>query len=90
MFFYLYWENDTAVHDALYGREDALGPSLFGEEALVPYLLTAYKTRRLTTPHKPGQRSKYIVRPERVVEVGNHVVWEHVGESEEGSSKEGE
>lgn len=79
VFFYLYWENDTAVHDALYGREDALGPGLFGEEALVPYLLTAYKTRRLTTPHKPGQRSKYIVRPERVVEVGNHVVWEHVG-----------
>lgn len=78
VFFYLYWENDTAVHDALYGREDALGPGLFGEEALVPYLLTAYKTRRLTTPHKPGQRSKYIVRPERVVEVGNHVVWEHV------------
>ncbi|XP_042879973.1 uncharacterized protein LOC122258227 [Penaeus japonicus] len=79
VFFYLYWENDTAVHDTLYGNDNALGTSLFGEEALVPYLLTAYKTRRLTAPHKPGQRSKYIVRPERVVEVGNHVVWEHVG-----------
>ncbi|KAK7072581.1 hypothetical protein SK128_003921 [Halocaridina rubra] len=81
VFYYLYWENDTAIHDTFYGNknERSLGYSLLGEEDQFPYLLTAYKTRRLTKVHKPGTRSKYIVRPEQVVEVGNHNVWEHVG-----------
>ncbi|XP_066949161.1 uncharacterized protein [Macrobrachium rosenbergii] len=80
VFFYLYWENDTTVHDAMFGEGPSsnLGISLFGEESLAPYLLTVYKTRRLSRPHKPGTRSKFIVRPESVVEVGNHNVWEHI------------
>ncbi|KAI5651766.1 glycosyltransferase family 92 domain-containing protein [Phthorimaea operculella] len=40
-------------------------------------LLTARKTRRLTTPHALKNRSKYVVRPRDVVELGNHFVWEH-------------
>ncbi|CAL4111502.1 unnamed protein product, partial [Meganyctiphanes norvegica] len=82
VFFYLYWDNDTAVHDALHSSangEVPLSQQLWGSEEKVPYLLTAYKTTRLNKPHKHGTRSKYIVRPERVLECGNHVVWEHVG-----------
>lgn len=79
VFFYLYWENDTAVHDALFADENGLGYNLFGSESSMPYLLTSYKTRRLNKPHKYGQRSKYLVRPQRVAEVGNHNVWEHIG-----------
>ncbi|XP_069943825.1 uncharacterized protein [Cherax quadricarinatus] len=79
IFFYLYWENDTAVHNALFADDQGLGVSLFGEESSMPYLLTAFKTRRLGKPHKHGQRSKYIVRPEAVVELGNHIIWEFVG-----------
>ncbi|XP_045615064.1 beta-1,4-galactosyltransferase galt-1 isoform X2 [Procambarus clarkii] len=79
VFFYLYWENDTAVNDVLFGNDQGLGPALFGSQAAMPYLLTASKTRRLAKPHKHGVRSKYIVRPEAVVELGNHNVWEYVG-----------
>jgi len=62
-FFYLYWENDTKVLP-----KEQQTPS--------PYLLTLSKTRRLVKIHKSGVRSKYIVRPQDVVELGNHVVWE--------------
>lgn len=66
-FFYLYWENDTT----LYGVEPEKPPEW------MPYLITQYKTRRLSASMKPGSRSKYIVVPDRVLEVGNHVVWRH-------------
>lgn len=66
-FFYLYWENDTTA----YGVEPEKPPEW------MPYFVTQYKTRRLSTSMKTGSRSKYIVVPERVVEVGNHVVWRH-------------
>ncbi|GFT65553.1 glycosyltransferase family 92 protein [Nephila pilipes] len=66
-FFYLYWENDTTV----YGVEPEKPPQW------VPYFLTQYKTRRLSSSMKIGSRSKYIVVPERILEVGNHVVWRH-------------
>ncbi|XP_050697341.1 beta-1,4-galactosyltransferase galt-1-like isoform X3 [Eriocheir sinensis] len=74
VFFYLYWENDTAVAYETLRREGVTPVEGEGE----PYLLTAFKTRRMDTPHKSGIRSKYIVRPERVVELGNHHVWEYV------------
>ncbi|KFM82603.1 hypothetical protein X975_11956, partial [Stegodyphus mimosarum] len=70
-FFYLYWENDTTV----YGVEPEKPPDF------TPYLITQYKTRRLSTSMKVGSRSKYIVVPERVIEVGNHVVWRHTSGS---------
>ncbi|XP_042211147.1 beta-1,4-galactosyltransferase galt-1-like isoform X1 [Homarus americanus] len=78
VFFYLYWENDTAVHDALFANDNGLGYDFFDGEEAFPYLLTAFKTRRLNKPHKHGQRSKFIVRPEGVVEIGNHNVWEYI------------
>ncbi|CAL1277963.1 unnamed protein product [Larinioides sclopetarius] len=71
VFFYLYWENDTTV----YGIEPEKPPQW------VPYLITQYKTRRLSSAMKIGSRSKYIVVPERIVEVGNHVVWRHTSGS---------
>ncbi|XP_054718133.1 beta-1,4-galactosyltransferase galt-1-like [Uloborus diversus] len=70
-FFYLYWENDTTA----FGAEPETPP------LMVPYLITQYKTRRLTTTMKVGSRSKYIIVPERVIEVGNHVVWRHTSGS---------
>ncbi|XP_068240663.1 uncharacterized protein [Palaemon carinicauda] len=80
VFFYLYWENDTSLHEAMFGEapSSSLGTDLFGDESSAPYLLTVFKTRRLSKPHKAGTRSKFIVRPETVVEVGNHNVWEHI------------
>ncbi|XP_015928667.1 uncharacterized protein [Parasteatoda tepidariorum] len=71
VFFYLYWENDTTV----YGAEPEKPPQW------VPYLITQYKTRRLSTSMKIGSRSKYIVVPDRIIEVGNHVVWRHTSGS---------
>ncbi|XP_076042153.1 uncharacterized protein LOC143026046 [Oratosquilla oratoria] len=80
VFYYLYWENDTAVDEALWSRgNDSLGVKYFGRREETPYLQTLFKTRRLVKPHKPGTRSKYIVRPEGVLEVGNHMVWGHIG-----------
>jgi len=64
-FFYLYWENAT----------------ISGEGHDIPYLITQFKTRRLTKLHKHGIRSKYIVKPDQIIEVGNHVVWEHISGS---------
>jgi len=63
-FFYLYWENTTLVG----------GQSVDN----TPYLITMFKTRRMTKLHNYGTRSKYIVKPEKVIEAGNHLVWKHV------------
>lgn len=79
VFFYLYWENDTAVHDALANQIET-GTRLFGPDGRSPYLLTQTKTRRLKKTHDYSIRSKYLARPEQVIQVGNHVVWEYVGE----------
>ncbi|XP_013792676.1 beta-1,4-galactosyltransferase galt-1-like, partial [Limulus polyphemus] len=64
-FFYLYWDNDTTA----YNEEPETPPGN------IPYLLTQYKTRRVKNPMKHGSRSKFVVVPERALEVGNHVVW---------------
>ncbi|CAN7941672.1 unnamed protein product, partial [Ixodes hexagonus] len=69
-FFYLYWDNDTRAYGAL--PEDASPRRL-------PYLLTQYKTRRSRRVFVPAARSKYIVDPMSVVEVGNHHVWRFAG-----------
>ena len=42
------------------------------------YLRTLYKTSRQEKVHRHGVRSKFIVRPEAVLEVGNHNVWQAV------------
>ncbi|UYV79705.1 hypothetical protein LAZ67_18000360 [Cordylochernes scorpioides] len=47
------------------------------DSASLPYpLVTLAKTRRKAKFHAHKQRSKCIVLPERVVEMGNHFVWE--------------
>jgi hypothetical protein len=40
------------------------------------HLMTMKKTRRRKDLHRVNTRSKYICKPEEVVEVGNHFVWE--------------
>ncbi|XP_049948104.1 uncharacterized protein LOC126456393 [Schistocerca serialis cubense] len=46
------------------------------EAAAGSSLLTLRKTRRRAKLHPHKQRSKYVCRPELVVEAGNHFVWE--------------
>jgi hypothetical protein len=41
-------------------------------------LITQRKTRRRAKLHPHKQRSKYICKPELVVEAGNHFVWEYI------------
>lgn len=64
-FFYMYWSNDTKASDFFQDKE----------LPQVPYLLTLFKTQRLRLLHKIGVRSKYIVRPNLVIEAGNHMIW---------------
>ena len=40
--------------------------------------MTLRKTRRRSKLHPHKQRSKYLCRPEFVVEAGNHFIWEFV------------
>lgn len=61
-FFYLQWSDDDSVYDAT--------------DAVAAGLVTQKKTRRRTKLHPHKQRSKYICRPELVIEAGNHFVWE--------------
>ncbi|XP_035795180.1 uncharacterized protein LOC118468469 isoform X1 [Anopheles albimanus] len=65
-FFYLQFADDELLH------ED-------GENAranLRASLTTQRKTRRRSKLHPQKQRSKYICKPEAVIEAGNHFVWE--------------
>ncbi|KAL3272977.1 hypothetical protein HHI36_014434 [Cryptolaemus montrouzieri] len=61
-FFYLQWSDD----DSVYNSNDPVSSNL----------VTLKKTRRRSKLHPHKQRSKYICRPELVVEAGNHFVWE--------------
>ncbi|XP_067005101.1 uncharacterized protein [Anabrus simplex] len=62
-FFYLQWGDDPTIAKA---------------DRLEGGLVTLRKTRRRTKLHPHKQRSKYLCRPEFVVEAGNHFVWEFV------------
>ncbi|CAG9773807.1 unnamed protein product [Ceutorhynchus assimilis] len=63
-FFYLQWDDDAQVNSF--------------KDSLATNLVTLKKTRRKTKLHPHKQRSKYICRPELVVEAGNHFVWEFI------------
>ncbi|XP_050311085.1 beta-1,4-galactosyltransferase galt-1 [Anthonomus grandis grandis] len=63
-FFYLQWDDDGRVSDF--------------DDVISSNLITMRKTRRKTKLHPHKQRSKYICRPELVVEAGNHFVWEFI------------
>lgn len=74
-FFYLQWNDDAKVEE--------LGDPISAN------LVTLKKTRRKTKLHPHKQRSKYICRPELVVEAGNHFVWEFIPGHGELLSKSG-
>lgn len=63
-FFYLQWGDDDTVYET--------------NDAVATNLVTLKKTRRRSKLHPHKQRSKYICRPELVVEAGNHFVWEFI------------
>lgn len=60
-FFYLQWEDD---------------PLTKLSKDFDSKLITQIKTKRKTKLHPHKQRSKFICRPEFVVEAGNHFIWE--------------
>ncbi|RWS12070.1 uncharacterized protein B4U79_02859 [Dinothrombium tinctorium] len=66
-FFYLQWPDDSSQVN----RSS-------GQSRISNSLITLLKTRRKEKLHIHKQRSKLIVAPQRVVEVGNHFVWEFV------------
>ncbi|KAK9499218.1 hypothetical protein O3M35_002296 [Rhynocoris fuscipes] len=61
-FFYLQWPDDSTLSD----------------DPFESSLTTLRKTRRRAKLHPHKQRSKYVCRPEFVIEAGNHFVWEFV------------
>ncbi|BES98356.1 DUF23 [Nesidiocoris tenuis] len=61
-FFYLQWPDDLMLSD----------------DPFESSLTSLRKTRRRAKLHPHKQRSKYICRPEFVIEAGNHFVWEFV------------
>ncbi|XP_065352816.1 uncharacterized protein LOC135947800 [Cloeon dipterum] len=63
-FFYLQWPDDEKLLQQQ------------GEPEVE--LVTQRKTRRRAKLHPHKQRSKYVCKPELVVEAGNHFVWEYV------------
>ncbi|XP_055848872.1 uncharacterized protein LOC129913918 [Episyrphus balteatus] len=64
-FFYLQFQDDPWLYD-----------TKSANQRLRAALVTQRKTRRRSKLHPQKQRSKYICRPETVVEAGNHFVWE--------------
>lgn len=72
-FFYLQWPDDGEVGE---GNGSLAVPANAEKDALK--LLTLSKTRRKAKLHIHKQRSKCLVRPDQVVEMGNHFVWEFV------------
>ncbi|GLV44982.1 uncharacterized protein CBL_14446 [Carabus blaptoides fortunei] len=63
-FFYLQWGDDPSILQTTNSIESGL--------------VTLRKTRRRAKLHPHKQRSKYICRPEFIVEAGNHFVWEFI------------
>lgn len=61
-FFYLQFPDDALVAETA--------------DPLQRALLTQRKTQRRRKLHPQKQRSKYIAKPESVIEAGNHFVWE--------------
>ncbi|XP_012217351.1 uncharacterized protein [Linepithema humile] len=63
-FFYLQWADDPFI--------------VSSRTPIEANLITLKKTRRRTKLHPHKQRSKYICKPQDVVEAGNHFVWEFI------------
>ncbi|XP_026814092.1 beta-1,4-galactosyltransferase galt-1-like [Rhopalosiphum maidis] len=67
-FFYMQWADDDSL---------PLDQNPFHSN-----LIVLRKTRRKTKLHPHKQRSKYICDPQRIVEVGNHFIWEFLNPSD--------
>lgn len=68
-FYYLQFADDPLATSGIPGGSDQLS-------SVRASLVTQRKTRRRYKLHPQKQRSKYICKPEAVVEAGNHFVWE--------------
>ncbi|KAH8351976.1 hypothetical protein KR084_000971 [Drosophila pseudotakahashii] len=68
-FYYLQFADDNLASSGIEGGNDQLA-------SVRASLVTQRKTRRRYKLHPQKQRSKYICKPEAVVEAGNHFVWE--------------
>lgn len=64
-FFYLQFPNDDQIT---------------GDDDIQNELITQVKTQRKKKLNPHRQRSKYICRPETVIEVGNHFIWQYRSE----------
>lgn len=87
-FFYLQFADDAIA----YSNENTINPALRAAlitqrktrryvcnanlSSIIPNNLTLFSRRAKLHPQK--QRSKYICKPEAVVEAGNHFVWEFI------------
>ncbi|XP_050420849.1 glycosyltransferase family 92 protein C33H5.2-like isoform X2 [Adelges cooleyi] len=71
-FFYMQWADD----DSLQTEQNSFQSNL----------IVLRKTRRKTKIHPHKQRSKYICDPRKVVEVGNHFVWEFLSSGHDGTN----
>jgi len=67
-FFYMQWADDDSLPS---------DPNLFHSN-----LVVLRKTRRKTKLHPHKLRSKFVCDPQRVIEVGNHFVWEFLNPSD--------
>lgn len=63
-FFYLQWADDPFT--------------MISRTPIEARLITLRKTRRKAKLHPHKQRSKYVCKPQDVVEAGNHFVWEFI------------
>ncbi|XP_022220076.2 uncharacterized protein LOC111072476 [Drosophila obscura] len=68
-FYYLQFTDDPLASSGIVGGNEQLAN-------VRASLVTQRKTRRRFKLHPQKQRSKYICKPEAVVEAGNHFVWE--------------
>ncbi|XP_017835219.2 uncharacterized protein LOC108594527 [Drosophila busckii] len=68
-FYYLQFADDNLASSGVDVGNEQLG-------SVRASLVTQRKTRRRYKLHPQKQRSKYICKPEAVVEAGNHFVWE--------------
>ncbi|XP_065356787.1 uncharacterized protein LOC135951130 [Calliphora vicina] len=69
-FFYLQFADDPLLARLVEGENMDIAK-------LKAALVTQRKTRRRFKLHPQKQRSKYICKPEDVIEAGNHFVWEY-------------
>lgn len=77
-FFYLQWSDDIMMSQynlQLYQKNERV-PDFLKDDGDDRSLIILKKTRRKSRYHPHKQRSKVIVNPRDIIEMGNHFVWE--------------